>query len=119
MADGKKTCEYHTIHKHFSTIEEALAAQVDPTSFAQKLHSAGLVTSHILDQASLQTRTLPERIRPVIKAVQSQVELQASTYYDFAKVLEDVYPALADRLKEYFSKFSVPTMHDSENYYTV
>ena len=100
-----KTHEYCTIKRKFSDIVDHLAASVDPAEFAQKLCEKELVSEHIVAGASvLGVLTAKQRLRPVITAVKSQIQLNASKYHTFVDVLLKVLPGLAEMLNKFFSK---------------
>ena len=98
MADTQ-THEYRTIQNNFSLIVDTLADTVNPTAFAVKLWERRLVNRDIINQADIEVKTKPERIRPVITAVLAQIKLTASLYSTFIEVLEEVNPTLAEILK--------------------
>jgi hypothetical protein len=100
-----KSHEYCTVKKNFSDIIDHLAANVDPAEFAQILCEEELVSEAIVAGANvLGVQTPKQRIRPVITAVKSQIQLNASKYHAFVDVLQKVLPGLAETLHKFFSK---------------
>lgn len=107
MDSGPKTREYRTLQGNLSKIVDSLSATVDPGSLALKLHEVNLVTRSAVDSANIIYGMTPaQRIRPVLTAILSQVELNASKYHDFVAILEEFNPELADVLCRYFCKFT-------------
>ena len=107
MDSGPKTREYRTLQGNLSKIVDSLSATVDPGSLALKLHEVNLVTRSAVDSANIIYGMTPaQRIRPVLTAILSQVELNASKYHDFVVILEEFNPELADVLCRYFCKFT-------------
>ena len=101
MASGTQTCEYRTIKRYFSIIVKSLGDTIDPVDFAQKLHEVNLVTSHIVQTAGVQARTVSQRIHPVITAVHSQIELNAANYCQFVRIVRGFNSVLADLLEKF------------------
>lgn len=99
-----KSHEYCTVKKNFSDIIDHLAANVDPAEFAQILCEEELVSEAIVAGANvLGVQTPKQRIRPVITAVKSQIQLNASKYHAFVDVLQKVLPGLAETLHKFFT----------------
>ena len=70
-------------------------------------HEVNLVTRSAVESANIIYGMTPaQRIRPVLTAILSQVELNASKYHDFVAILEEFNPELAGILCRYFCKFT-------------
>ncbi len=103
---GEHTREYLTIKRNVSHIINSLAAKVDPGLFAQKLCEGGLVSSYVVDNASIHGVPPSHRAPDIIRAVLAQINLEPSKYHVFIRILKGVHPLLADKLTEFFGKIT-------------
>ena len=101
------TREYLTIHRNSYSIVMSLAADVNPSLFARKLHAADLVSRHVLEKARVVAVSAPERFDDMIQAVQSKIQLDASTFHTFLQTLKDLCPLLARVLMTYYGEWLV------------
>ena len=65
-----------------------LSVNVNPVELATELEIIGLINSHVRGQAELTTVPVPDRIRPVINAVISKLELNEENADKFKRVLK-------------------------------
>ena len=72
------------------TATNYLAANIDPELLAAKLLAAGMINRSLVEAASVRTITKSERIRPLMYAVLSLVELNSEKYRQFLDILEDI-----------------------------
>ncbi len=106
MAVHQRSREYLAVHRNFTVIIESLAAEVDPSLFAQSLRECDLVSANVLAKASIREVPVPSRFQDVIAGVQSQINLDSSRYHTFIKVLRLSHPLLAKKLTKFFGKCS-------------
>ena len=71
-------------------IIEFLSVNVNPVVLATKLEIIGLINSHVRELAELTTVPVSDRIRPVIKAVISKLELKEENADKFKSVLKNL-----------------------------
>ena len=64
-----------------------LSANVSPDRLADTLFAAGLINDDIKAKALVTSITIPERIRPLVDAVVTRIELNAANYEKFITVL--------------------------------
>ncbi len=105
MSYGVRTREYLTVQRNTVLIIRSLADWGDAGLFAQKLCEADFVSRDVLEGACIREVTPSNRFQRVITAVQSQINLESSTYNLFMRILKDVHPQLAEKLTKYLSKF--------------
>ncbi len=96
--------EYLTIHSKFYFIVSTLAADVNPSLFARKLHAFDLISQHLLAKARARDVSATDRFADMIEAVQSEINQDAAAYHTFLEVIKDVCPFLAERLMKYYGK---------------
>ncbi len=104
MASGEHTHEYLTIKRNVTEVVSSLAAQVDSGQFAQRLNQHGLVTSHVVDKASVREIPASNRIQDIIQAVLATISLDPSKYQVFIEILRTQYHPLADKLTQYYGE---------------
>ncbi len=104
MASGEHTHEYLTVKGNISTIVNSLAAQVDPSLFAQKLNEVGLVSQYVVQKASIRDIPPANRVQDIIQAVLSQISLDSSKYHVFIEVLQAEHSLLAEKLTQCYGK---------------
>ena len=68
-------------------IIEFLSANVSPEGLANQLQIAGLINTDVVGKAAVTAIPVADRIRPVIKAVISKLELSEENAEKFKRVL--------------------------------
>ena len=76
------------VTKERESIVEFLSCNVDPEGFATELEIIGLINKDIREEAEVATITTRKRIRPVIKAVITKLELNEENADKFKIVLK-------------------------------
>ena len=79
---------YVQVAKNREKIIEFLSANVSPEGFATELEIIGLINMDVREKAELTTYTKRERIRPVINAVITKLELNEENADKFKSVLK-------------------------------
>ena len=77
------------MYRKRATIVRFLSVNVSPESLANKLRSVGLISDDIWRQAIMPFASTPQRIRPLIDAIISRIELNEKNYDKFISVLEE------------------------------
>ena len=67
-----------------------LATNVSPGTLADKLWVAELITEDIRDKASVMGLTDREKIRPMINAVLTQIDVNVANYTRFMRILREL-----------------------------
>ena len=67
-----------------------LAANIDPEILATKLLAAGMINRSLVEEAGMNTTAKSKRIRALMYAVLSLVELNREKYGQFLDILEDM-----------------------------
>ncbi len=98
------TREYMTIVSNFCSIVSTLAADVNSSLFARRLHAVDLISRQVLAKARARDISATDRFADMIEAVQSEINRDAAAYHTFLKVIKDVCPFLAERLMKYYGK---------------
>ena len=73
--------------KNREKIIEFLSANVSPEGLANQLQIAGLINTDVVGKAAVTAIPVADRIRPVIKAVISKLELSEENAEKFKRVL--------------------------------
>ena len=79
---------YAQVNKEREKIIEFLAANVTPDGFATELEIVGLISKDVREEAEVMTITTRKRIRPVMNAVISKLELSEENADKFKSVLK-------------------------------
>ena len=87
---SKETEEYKRFFAQFDQLIEKLADANVVESLADKLENTQLITHECWEEACLKTITNTKRIRPVINAVKSKVEMDTANYYKFISILKEI-----------------------------
>ena len=104
MASGKETREYLTIQRNQSLIVDSLAATVDPARLALKLHEVDLIPSDVVDRASVVGILTPaQRIQPIVMAIKTQIQLNASNFQVLMGALKPFNLQLSQSLRKFYS----------------
>ena len=76
------------VFKEQENIIEFLSVNVDPEGLATELEIVGLINRDVREEAEVKTITTRKRIRPVMKAVLSKLELSEESADKFKNVLK-------------------------------
>ena len=87
---SKETEEYKRFHAKFDQLIEKLADADVAESLADKLRKEELITHYCWEKACLQSVPNTDRIRPLINAVMSRVEMDTANYGKFISILKEI-----------------------------
>ena len=90
QSGGQQSEEYRKLQLNLDTITYYLAANIDPELLAAKLFAAKMISGNLVEEASVTTITKSRRIRPLVYAILSQVELNREKYVQFLNILEHI-----------------------------
>ena len=86
--------EYKALHEHFDKIVDIFSSSLEPYLLADKLYTARLIDENAVEEASEAGVEKMVRIERLVSAVQTQVERDPSSYYNFLNLTEDLPEAL-------------------------
>ena len=78
------------VFSKFDVIVSFLATNSSPGTLASKLWTAGLINKDIKNKATVLGIDDEDKIRPMIDAVLSQIEMNTENYAKFIKILNDL-----------------------------
>ena len=86
---GNNASQYKTVAENIDVIVRFLATKVNPQQLADKLNQAGLINDYIKEKVSdsMTGVTISEKIKTMIDAVLSRIQLKATNYDKFVAVL--------------------------------
>ena len=87
---GRDTAQYRKVFSKFDVIVSFLATNSSPGTLASKLWIARLINKDIKNKASVLGIDDENKIRPMIDAVLSQIEMNTENYAKFIKILNDL-----------------------------
>ena len=90
QSDGQQSEEYRKLQLNLDTATNYLAANIDPELLATKLLAAGMINRSLVEEAGMNTTAKSKRIRALMYAVLSLVELNSEKYGQFLDILEDM-----------------------------
>ena len=90
MATSGKTEEYSKLFYRRPTIIKALAAERCTVDLAGRLQVRGLISDNVYSQATNYSLVNSERLRIILEAVESKVDLNPHCYDEFIDVLQEI-----------------------------
>ena len=82
--------EYKKLQNSFDTVVHFLAQSIDPEFLADRLFAAELINEGLVEKACVKTVVNSERVRPLVKAILAQVQINPEKYYAFISILHDI-----------------------------
>ena len=90
QSDGQQNEEYRKLQHNLDKITHYLAVNIDPELLAVRLYASEMITHSLVEEASMNTIAKSKRIRVLMSAILSLVELNSEKYSQFLNVLEDI-----------------------------
>ena len=90
QSDGQQSVEYRKLKHNLDKITHFLAVNIDPELLAVRLYSSEMITDSLLEEASMNAIAKSKRIRALMSAILSLVELNGEKYGQFLNILEEI-----------------------------
>ena len=89
-AGGPESPEYQKLRDNFGAVIHHLGAARVAEELADKLFAKKLITNETREEASLATHTDTKKMRVLLPAVLTQVEIEPSNYHKFIQILSSI-----------------------------
>ena len=90
QSDRQQNEEYRKLQHNMDKIIHYLVVNIDPELLAVRLHASEMITHSLVEESSMNTIAKSKRIRVLMSAILSLVELNSEKYSQFLNVLEDI-----------------------------